>query len=104
MGKVVTNGLDMSNEEMDAFSVPLNHRDECSHILVALNECRKKNYWLPFKCKTERHNYEHCYFAMMDRNYNEGNVIPTTDPRFPNIQDRSSAAGKEQAPSTSDNE
>ena len=35
-------------------------RDFCAHLLIPLNQCRSKTFHLPWKCKEERHAYEHC--------------------------------------------
>ncbi|KAG9294127.1 hypothetical protein G9A89_021486 [Geosiphon pyriformis] len=54
--------MQLTEEEMAAEGIPLNFRDCCAHLLVPLNRCRKKNYYLPWKCVDERHIYEKCLF------------------------------------------
>ncbi|KAJ3562804.1 hypothetical protein NP233_g9349 [Leucocoprinus birnbaumii] len=31
-------------------------------LLLPLNVCRKKNYYLPWECEHERHEYERCQY------------------------------------------
>ena len=42
-------------------------RDYCAHLLIPLNECRHKNYYLPWKCEHERHDYETCEYKEYTR-------------------------------------
>lgn len=42
--------------------VPIANRDFCVDTLIPLNECRRKNYYLPWKCEEERHAYELCQY------------------------------------------
>eukprot|EP00277_Geminigera_cryophila_P000136 CAMPEP_0179426316 /NCGR_PEP_ID=MMETSP0799-20121207/12669_1 /TAXON_ID=46947 /ORGANISM="Geminigera cryophila, Strain CCMP2564" /LENGTH=68 /DNA_ID=CAMNT_0021201051 /DNA_START=1201 /DNA_END=1407 /DNA_ORIENTATION=+ len=49
-------------EECKKNKVDLAYRDFCSHKLIPLNKCRYKNFFLPFKCVDERHDYEKCQF------------------------------------------
>ena len=42
--------------------VDLAYRDFCAHLLIPLNECRKANYFLPWRCEHERHVYEKCQY------------------------------------------
>jgi len=37
--------------EMSAERVPLAYRDKCASLLVPLNRCRKKEWYLPWKCE-----------------------------------------------------
>merc|ERR1712023_149280 len=47
-------------------------RDYCAHLLIPLNECRHRNYYLPWKCEHERHDYETCeYKEYMRRMHNQ---------------------------------
>ena len=43
--------------------VPLAYRDTCASLLVPLNACRFREYYLPWKCMDERHGYEKCQYA-----------------------------------------
>jgi NADH dehydrogenase (ubiquinone) 1 beta subcomplex subunit 7 len=42
--------------------VDLAYRDFCAHLLIPLNECRKANYFLPWRCEHDRHVYEKCQY------------------------------------------
>ena len=47
------------------------YRDYCAHLLIPLNKCRHENYYLPWKCEHERHDYETCeYKEYMRRSHN----------------------------------
>lgn len=48
--------------EMSAERIPLAYRDKCASILAPLNRCRKKEWYLPWKCENERHSYEKCQY------------------------------------------
>lgn len=37
-------------------------RDYCAHKLIPLNKCRRQNFYLPFRCVDERHEYEKCQY------------------------------------------
>lgn len=57
-----------TREEMVEARVPLGYRDQCAHLLIPLNKCRVKEYYLPWKCENERHTYEKCeYELFMER-------------------------------------
>ena len=47
-----------NKEECAKNKVDLAYRDYCAHKLVPLNKCRYKNFFLPWKCEHERHDYE----------------------------------------------
>jgi NADH dehydrogenase (ubiquinone) 1 beta subcomplex subunit 7 len=51
-----------TQRELFDATVPLHWRDYCSHALIPLNDCRRDNYYLPWKCGHERHAYEQCQF------------------------------------------
>ncbi|CAF9915538.1 MAG: hypothetical protein GOMPHAMPRED_000787 [Gomphillus americanus] len=51
-----------TREEMSAARLPLAYRDSCAHLLIPLNKCRRKEWYLPWKCEDERHGYEKCQF------------------------------------------
>lgn len=51
-----------SQEEMEAAKIGLAYRDECAHLLIPLNECRRSTFYLPWKCEHERHVYEKCKY------------------------------------------
>jgi len=40
------------------------NRDYCVDVLIPLNECRRENYYLPWKCEHERHAYELCQYKL----------------------------------------
>ncbi|PRP85067.1 hypothetical protein PROFUN_07251 [Planoprotostelium fungivorum] len=50
----------ISREEMKVHDIPLAWRDHCAHLLVPLNQCRQKSFYMPWKCTHERHEYEIC--------------------------------------------
>ncbi|GLJ52617.1 hypothetical protein SUGI_1119820 [Cryptomeria japonica] len=57
-----------TQEEMMKARVPLGYRDQCAHLLIPLNECRVKEFYLPWKCEHDRHTYEKCeYELFMER-------------------------------------
>ncbi|PKA48120.1 NADH dehydrogenase [ubiquinone] 1 beta subcomplex subunit 7 [Apostasia shenzhenica] len=57
-----------TQEEMVEARVPIPYRDECAHLLIPLNKCREKEFYLPWKCEVERHSYEKCeYELVMER-------------------------------------
>ncbi|RDW71609.1 hypothetical protein BP5796_04389 [Coleophoma crateriformis] len=51
-----------SRAAMSEASLPLAYRDSCANLLIPLNKCRKEEYYLPWKCETERHSYEKCQY------------------------------------------
>ena len=51
-----------TEEQLQRAKVPVAYRDYCSHLLIALNDCRLKEYWMPWKCEHERHSYEMCEY------------------------------------------
>ena len=54
--------MQVTAEEMAEAKVPLNLRDYCAHHFIPLMKCRKDNYYLPWKCKKEKHAWEECQF------------------------------------------
>ncbi|KAK1927992.1 NADH-ubiquinone oxidoreductase B18 subunit-domain-containing protein [Papiliotrema laurentii] len=51
-----------SQAELNKHQVPLQWRDNCSALLIPLNICRHKEYYLPWKCEDEKHVYEKCQY------------------------------------------
>jgi NADH dehydrogenase (ubiquinone) 1 beta subcomplex subunit 7 len=49
-------------EELRAAKVPLGDRDYCAHLLIPLNECRRKALYMPWACGAQRHAYEKCLY------------------------------------------
>lgn len=47
---------------MSEARLPLAYRDSCAGLLIPLNRCRVKEYYLPWKCENERHSYEKCQY------------------------------------------
>lgn len=48
--------------------VPIALRDNCAHLLVGLNSCRRETGFNPDRCNHERHIYEECqYIAWLNR-------------------------------------
>jgi len=54
--------MKVSKEEMKKAGIDLAYRDFCAHLLIPLNECRRKSFFLPWKCGDERHVYEKCQY------------------------------------------
>ena len=50
-------------EEMAKAGLDMVYRDFCAHLLIPLNECRRKTWYAPWKCGHERHEYEKCQYA-----------------------------------------
>ena len=61
---LVTMGSTMhaTQEQLRDAKVDLAYRDFCAHLLIPLNDCRKANYFLPWRCGHERHVYEKCQY------------------------------------------
>jgi NADH dehydrogenase (ubiquinone) 1 beta subcomplex subunit 7 len=51
-----------SRQAMSDARLSLAYRDSCAHLLIPLNRCRQEEYYLPWKCETERHTYEKCQY------------------------------------------
>ena len=48
--------------------VPLPFRDNCAHLVVPLNHCRRETFFNPDACTHQRHIYEECeYIAWQKR-------------------------------------
>ncbi|XP_011405773.1 PREDICTED: NADH dehydrogenase [ubiquinone] 1 beta subcomplex subunit 7-like [Amphimedon queenslandica] len=54
--------MKVTQEEMAEAKVPLNLRDYCAHHFIPLMKCRKDNYYLPWRCKKEKHAWDECEF------------------------------------------
>ncbi len=52
----------VTQQEMADAKVPINLRDYCAHLFIPLMKCRKENYYLPWKCQTEKHAWDECQF------------------------------------------
>lgn len=48
---------------MASARVPIVWRDTCAGVLIPLNECRRKSFFLPWKCEDERLAYEKCQYV-----------------------------------------
>ena len=57
----------MMQDEMAAANLDMVYRDFCAHLLIPLNECRRKSFFLPWKCEHERHAYELCQYQEYKR-------------------------------------
>jgi len=60
-------GMKVTLQELKENGIPANLRDSCSHLLIPLNQCRRNNMFLPFKCTHERHGYEVCAYKEYQR-------------------------------------
>ncbi|KAJ0974502.1 hypothetical protein J5N97_016467 [Dioscorea zingiberensis] len=57
-----------TQEEMMEAKLPIPYRDQCAHLLIPLNKCRVAEFYLPWKCESDRHAYEKCeYELVMER-------------------------------------
>mmetsp|Transcript_18512 Transcript_18512/g.39863 ORF Transcript_18512/g.39863 Transcript_18512/m.39863 type:complete len:110 (-) Transcript_18512:525-854(-) len=59
--------MKVTREQMKAAQLPINFRDYCAHLLIPLNDCRKKSFYWPFSCSDLRHAYEKCEFDEYER-------------------------------------
>lgn len=62
-----------TQEEMKAMRVPLGYRDSCAHLLIPLNQCRLREFYLPWKCEEERY-YSHVRLADVDMRMRDVNM------------------------------
>lgn len=46
-----SSSLEATREEMSAARLPLPYRDGCAHLLIPLNDCRRRECYLPWKCE-----------------------------------------------------
>lgn len=58
---------DQDLKKLDESRTPYLFRDTCAHLLLPLNECRKKELYNPFRCDAERHLYEECQFIAWEQ-------------------------------------
>jgi NADH dehydrogenase (ubiquinone) 1 beta subcomplex subunit 7 len=55
-------------QAMHDAQVPVAYRDNCGHLLMSLNSCRRATYFNPMRCTHQRHIYEECeYIAWQQR-------------------------------------
>ena len=54
--------------------ISLAFRDNCAHLLVDLNKCRRETYFNPNRCTHERHTYEECQFIAWERRVKRAQV------------------------------
>jgi NADH dehydrogenase (ubiquinone) 1 beta subcomplex subunit 7 len=54
--------MKVTQEELAEAKVPLHLRDYCAHLFIPLMKCRRDNYYLPWKCKHERHEWDECEY------------------------------------------
>ncbi|KAL6551313.1 hypothetical protein OROMI_021801 [Orobanche minor] len=54
-----------TQEEMVEVKVPIPYRDQCAHLLIPLNKCRQAEFYIPWKCGSERHSYEKCEYELV---------------------------------------
>jgi NADH dehydrogenase (ubiquinone) 1 beta subcomplex subunit 7 len=57
----------ISQEALDKTQIPLAFRDYCAHLLPALNECRSKTLYAPWKCDEERVAWQKCQYDEYQR-------------------------------------
>jgi len=58
---------DQDIEFLKKEQIPPYARDNCAHLLVHLNRCRRETFSNPFKCTHQRHIYEECQFIAWER-------------------------------------
>ncbi|KXJ16067.1 NADH dehydrogenase [ubiquinone] 1 beta subcomplex subunit 7 [Exaiptasia diaphana] len=54
--------MKVTAQEMADARIPLNGRDYCAHLLIPLIKCRKETYYVPWKCKHEKHAWDKCEY------------------------------------------
>ena len=54
--------MKVTQEELAEARVPIPLRDYCAHLFIPLAKCRNETYYLPWKCKKEKHLWEQCQF------------------------------------------
>jgi hypothetical protein len=59
---------DQDLASLKANQIPIGLRDNCAHLLVGLNKCRRQTFFNPGNCTHQRHTYEECqYIAWQGR-------------------------------------
>jgi len=53
---------DQDLESLKKNQVALGFRDNCGHLLIGLNQCRRETFFSPNKCTNQRHTYEECEY------------------------------------------
>ena len=56
--------MQVSGQQMADAHLPMGYRDQCAHILIPLNKCRRQTMYMPFKCQDLRHEYEKCQYDL----------------------------------------
>ncbi|XP_071487641.1 NADH dehydrogenase [ubiquinone] 1 beta subcomplex subunit 7-like [Diadema antillarum] len=51
-----------TQEEMNQARVPLDKRDYCAHLYIALMKCKNENFPNALKCNHVKHAYNHCEY------------------------------------------
>jgi NADH dehydrogenase (ubiquinone) 1 beta subcomplex subunit 7 len=54
--------MQVSDEECAKHMIPHFLRDNCAHLLIPLDKCRKQTGYMPWACKELRHEYEACQY------------------------------------------
>eukprot|EP00467_Chlorarachnion_reptans_P010525 CAMPEP_0114499920 /NCGR_PEP_ID=MMETSP0109-20121206/7678_1 /TAXON_ID=29199 /ORGANISM="Chlorarachnion reptans, Strain CCCM449" /LENGTH=75 /DNA_ID=CAMNT_0001677527 /DNA_START=46 /DNA_END=273 /DNA_ORIENTATION=+ len=49
-------------KELEDNLIEFKFRDECAHILIPLNKCRRRTGYAMWKCTDLRHAYEACQY------------------------------------------
>ncbi|KAF8607772.1 hypothetical protein BDV93DRAFT_279210 [Ceratobasidium sp. AG-I] len=60
-----------TQEEAAKARIPLSYRDQCSALLIPLNQCRRQGNYMPWNCEHERHTYEKCQYDDLMRRMKE---------------------------------
>jgi NADH-ubiquinone oxidoreductase B18 subunit (NDUFB7) len=58
---------DQDLELLKKHQIPLGYRDNCAHLLVPLDECRRDTFYNPNRCGPQRHLYEECQYIAWSR-------------------------------------
>jgi NADH dehydrogenase (ubiquinone) 1 beta subcomplex subunit 7 len=66
---------DQDLESLKKHLVPVGLRDNCAHLLVPLNVCRRETLFNPFQCTHQRHIYEECQYIAWQARVEAKNVL-----------------------------
>ena len=67
--------LYMTREEMKAANIPPRLRDYCAYLVPALEKCRHRENFLPWKCEHEKLQWEKCQYNLYKDREHAVNVL-----------------------------